>query len=155
MLLKRHVPFDFRQWHCWFAWRPVFAAASEPQPYRRDVPGGVVWLEEVERRWSNAYYEGGWDYRRLGTPSFMKQERVAPGTHAPATARNPEGASEHEAARLGRCHALGCNAPAVHKVDGGWRFCAEHTRKDLPRAEEKPGRSCGQCGGGPCPLCDS
>lgn len=35
---------QFRGWHVWFAWRPVWVEQ-----------GGYVWLERVER-WLDSYY---------------------------------------------------------------------------------------------------
>src|SRR6516162_422181 len=53
-----------RFWHRWFAWRPVFIS-------RRGENRRLVWLQYVERRWTEGITSGlgpRWIYRRMRTP---------------------------------------------------------------------------------------
>ena len=45
-----------KQWHCWYAWRPV-----------RIGPLELCWLEWVDRRWRDwqtGYTPDHWEYRK-------------------------------------------------------------------------------------------
>src|SRR6516164_10914044 len=56
--------FCFLFWHRWFAWRPVFIS-------RRGENRRLVWLQYVERRWTEGITSGlgpRWIYRRMRTP---------------------------------------------------------------------------------------
>lgn len=56
---------DKHKWHRWFAWRPVSILV--------DTGWATVWLEDVERSWSDGVTEfssEGWDYRFIGQKSI-------------------------------------------------------------------------------------
>lgn len=64
MMLFQHP--KSKDWHLWFAWRPVVAS------------GHWVWLEWVERRWFGQPYQKFWSY---ATPGTAEREREEIGRH--------------------------------------------------------------------------
>src|SRR5215472_13205981 len=60
------------QWHRWFAWRPVFISSRAGN--RR-----VVWLQDVERRWTEGITSGlgpRWIYRKKERGTFSAMRRL-------------------------------------------------------------------------------
>lgn len=50
MRWSKEPPFNYREWHAWFAWHVV------------KCEGENVWLETIERRRSPYYRDGGYDW---------------------------------------------------------------------------------------------